>query len=224
MDINKKVLELEEKLNKISKVITGENNSDYNLDVLGDKNVMQVNGTVRVKDALLVFPTLTKADQDARIKKGIDLINLQTMIAIPDTKEYIDAFRSAFKDALEYALKVGKLPSNFNANTPDQNPFVDVESWLNGIENDEFFRDNLSGKRLIKNSKFVRDGERPSVLLNKDGQPYGEDKQTSNLARAEIVISFAGYNKAGKKGIGRYIQGIRIMDDFTSSGGSSLFF
>lgn len=224
MDIDKKVYELEEKLNKIAGIITGAQKSDYNLDALGDKNAMCVNGTVRVKDALLVFPTLTKADQDARIKKGIDLINLQTMIAVPDSKEYIDAFRSAFKNALEYALKVGKLPANFNANTPEQNPFVDLELWLNNIEDDTLFRNNLVGRRLIKNSKFVNDGERPSVLLDKNGQPYGEDKQTSNLAKAEIVISFAGYNKAGKKGIGRYIQGIRIMEDFTPSGGSSLFF
>lgn len=223
-DIDLRVKELEEKLNKIANIITGKETSKYNLDTLGDKMIEQVNGTVRMKDAILVFPTLTKADQDARTAKGNDLTNLQTMIAIPDNPEIMDAFRLAFKDALNYALKTGKLPKDFNANDPSQNPFVDVNEWLNNNFNDaSYLREALEGKRLIKNCKFNDEGERPSVLLDQFGEPYSDSRQTTNLARAEIVITFAAYNKAGKKGIGRYIQGIRIMEEFTG-GGSSLFF
>lgn len=222
MTLEQKVMELEEKLQKIGDIITGsEHSGGYNLNALGDKTIDRINATVRIKDAILVFPTLTKADQDDKTSRNIDLINTQTMVAVPDTPEIIDVFREAFKDAWNYAIQTGKLPENF-AMDEQQNPFVDIPALLKTVKNSEPLAKALEGRRLLKNCRFNLDGDSASILLGPDGKPYGNNP-TYNLSKAEVVINFAGYNKAGKKGIGRYIQGIRILE-IASGGASALFF
>lgn len=229
MTNEEKIIKLEEKLEKIADVIKGTQSKTYNLDALKDKKVMQVMGTVRLKDAILVFPTLTKADQADRESRGLDLVNLQTLIAIPNDEEVLSAFRAAFADAFNFAIKTKVLPEGFNINSQEQNPFiVNIDEWLSKLKDEELretIREMLKGKKLLKNCKIIssEESDRPTILLNKDGEEIPQSKITGNLCKAEICLSFGGYNKAGKKGIGRYLQGLRIMDE-GSAGNNSIFF
>lgn len=218
---------LEEKLDAIGAIITGQGKkSRYNLDALGNKTIARSLGTIRIKDVTLVFPTLTKADQEARLSNGTGLNGTQTMVAIPDTPEVLNGFREAYKNALDYALKQGTLPQNFNAKDPSQNPFIDnIDQWISKISGDTTrFYDELAGKKLLRNAKVRLDGDRPTVLLDSNGEPLSDQDRVLNFSKAEIVITFAAYNNMGKMGIGRYVQGVRITDAGSSTGPSSLFF
>lgn len=229
MDIEKRVLKLEEKLNKITNILTDKNEFE-NLDVLGDSNVKQIFGTVRMKNAMLIYPIITDADVAARESKGIGVESRTALIAIDNTPENISAIERAFKSAIEYGIQGGILTPDM---TPSkiigemgQNPFVtDIDAWLNSLSGDtESLRQMLEGKRLLKNCKVSTDPERSTVILNKDGNPFPQDHKVQLGAIAEITINFAAYKYMNKRGIGRYIQGMRIMSDVDTNSPTSLYF
>lgn len=228
MDIEKRVDKLEEKLNAITEILTESKNKE--VDVMGEKNVKQIFGTVRIKNVKLIFPIITDADVESRESKGSAVESRTTLIAIEDTKENIEAIENAFKSAIEYGIQGGILTPDM---TPTkvikdlgQNPFVtDINSWIEKLPGDQSFMKNaLDGRRLLKNCKVSVDEDKGTVVLDNQGKPFSQNKKVQMGATAEVTINFAAYKYMNKRGVGRYIQGIKIENNMDENSPYSLYF
>lgn len=190
-----------------------------NIDVLQGKQAMSQGYSVRIKDAILIYPRLRPEQfkEDEEISPG-------SLIAIPNTDEVKRELMKAYESAFNYGKNKGTIAkANSAKELFTRKPFFynSVDEMISEDTDDRESKVNYmseivgENKIIIRNSKVgVRDdGTFNIVLRDKTGHLLDDDDIPRTGDIGEIVINFNAYNYQKKEGISRYIQGFKRSED-----------
>mgnify|MGYP002713775306 CR=1 FL=1 len=205
-----------------------EENNVNNVDVLGDRLALSQGKSVRIKNAMLIYPHLRASDID----EEDDDARQYTVIAVPKDKEVLTeiqkAMQKAFDDGKRNNIFDEATLKELMENIPDQSTFIKIDDLVSrkikGEEREERIAslEELIGDRaLIRSVKVgtnLETKKTEAVLRNVDGTLMAEDDSPRTGETGEVVINFAPYQYKSRTGLSRYLQGFKRDSEVTQSG------
>lgn len=187
-----------------------------NTDPLGDKKALAQGISVRIKNAMLIYPRLdlSQLDDDTSNKPN-------TVLAVPKDKEVAREVKKAFENAYNYGISKKKVSGKISIEEMwrRSHPFMPIEGVLPEYLTEEERQERLEGLNnlipedyiILKNVKsgIGEDGKPEVVLRNVDGSLLKDGDMVTMGEMGDVVINFGAYTYQKKEGVGRYIQGFK---------------